>query len=204
MAWNGLLTAGWARTGDPLPALRQPCRRAGLQGARLAVSAPIHQGRTQLGSVYMRSLAEPWSRRLTGYSGIALLVLMAALLVAGLGASNASLVAAHAGQLSREMAERERIEAELHETQRAEALSQLEAATRRGDVELAMSEAQMEFALRAGEMGSWTRDLSTGAFPRPRICSANTMALRSGEAAGRPVRPSSIASTPRTVRRRSG
>src|SRR5580704_6655402 len=88
---------------------------------------------------------------------------MAALLVAGLGASNASLQEAQR-KVRLEMAERAKAEAALRESQRLEAEAQLEVAHERGRQAVRQSEAQLEFALRAGDLGSWTQDFRTGVF----------------------------------------
>ncbi|HEX3919265.1 MAG TPA: HWE histidine kinase domain-containing protein [Caulobacteraceae bacterium] len=159
---QGKLFAGWVRGGAPLPP-RRTARGAASPGDRLEVTQPVSQGGTQLGAVYLRALEEPWPRRTLRYGGIGLLVLMAALLVAGLGAGNVSLARAHR-KLRGEMAERAKAEEALRQSQRQEALAQLEIATERGRAALQQSEAELEFALRAGSLGSWTRDLRSGHF----------------------------------------
>lgn len=157
---DGKLAAGWVRGGAPLPrvsAARSPVHK----GDRLIVTAPVAQAMTPLGSVYLRSVREPWLRRASRYSGPGLLILMASIMVAGLGASNASLARTHR-KLRSEMAERAKAEAALLHAQRMEAQAQLDVATERGRAALRQTEAQMEFALRSGELGSWTGDLRTG------------------------------------------
>jgi PAS domain S-box-containing protein len=159
---QGRLFAGWVRGGAPLPAQRAP-QGGPLSGDRLEVTQPVAQGGTRLGAVYLRTIEAPWQRRALRYGGIGLLILMAALLVAGLGAGNVSLARAHR-KLRGEMAERAKAEDALRQSQRMEATAQLEIAAERGRAALMHSEAELEFALRAGSLGSWTRDLRTGHF----------------------------------------
>jgi PAS domain S-box-containing protein len=94
--------------------------------------------------------------------GLVALVSMAALLV-GLGVSNIWLWRAHR-RLHGEMAGRAKVEAALRQSHRTETLGQLEIAAEHGRVALRQSEAEREFALRAGSLGSWTRDLRTELF----------------------------------------
>ena len=159
---GGGLAAGYVRAGAQLPATNA-VGAPRFDADHLVVTAPVAQGRTPLGSVYLRTVREPFARRAARYSGIALLIIMAALLVAGLGASNASLIEAHRG-LRLEMEERKKAEQALLESQKMEALAQLEVATERGRTALRQSEQQLEFALQAGRLGSWTHDLITGRF----------------------------------------
>lgn len=159
---GGHLAAGFSRAGPPLPATNAP-RAPTAVGDRLIVRIPVAQGSATLGSVYLRVLEEPLSRRLTRYGGIALLVLMAALLVAGLGLSNGTLLEAQR-RLRREMEERQKTEEALRVSQQMEAKAQLEVATERGRAALRASEENLMFALSAGDLGSWTRDIRTGRF----------------------------------------
>ena len=165
---GGRLEAGFVRSGGALPAVSQfaPPR---FEGDHLLVTATVAQGRTLLGSVYLRTARESLARRVARYSGIALLIVMAALLVARLGASNASLIETH-DRLRLEMDERRKAEQALLESQKLEALAQLEVATERGRAALRQSELQLEVALEAGRLGSWTLDLVTGQFTASAIC----------------------------------
>src|SRR3546814_5104747 len=91
----------------------------------LIVTARVAQGDTSLGSVYLRSSLERWPRRGLRYLGIALLVLMASLLIAVLGASYASLREAH-DKLRAEIRKREKAEEALRQSQTMEAMGQLQ------------------------------------------------------------------------------
>ncbi|HEY2661558.1 MAG TPA: HWE histidine kinase domain-containing protein [Caulobacteraceae bacterium] len=157
---SGKLVAGYSRPGTRPPAANA-VRAPSLQGDRIVVSQPVAQGATRLGSVYLRAVRESVARRATRYVGIAMLVVMAALIVIVLGVSNASLVETH-DRLRVEMAERERTEEALRLSREAEAEAQLEIATERSRTALRQSEQQLEFALHAGRLGSWAIDLDTG------------------------------------------
>ncbi|HTK36389.1 MAG TPA: HWE histidine kinase domain-containing protein [Caulobacteraceae bacterium] len=168
---KGRMVAGFSRAGTPLPRA-DPTGAPRVEGARLVVRAPVAQGATRLGSVYLRTITEPLVRRLARYSGIALLVVMASLLVAVLGASNASLVAAQR-RLRTEMIERAKVEGALLHSQKMEAAAQLAMETERGQAALRQSEQQLEFALEAGRLGSWQIDLKTRRLAASEIFHAN-------------------------------
>ena len=157
---DGRFSAGFTRAGAPLPATSAPQPPTTVDD-RLIVRLPVVQGHAVLGSVYLRVIQEPLTRRATRYGGIALLVLMAALMVAGLGAANSSLVQAQR-RLRREMEERQKTEEALRISQQMEAKAQLEVAAERSRTALRVYEDKLEFALRAGDLGSWTRDIKTG------------------------------------------
>jgi two-component sensor histidine kinase len=157
---SGRLVASFAKPGMSLP----PTARAGpglSAGGDLVVSVPVVQRGERLGVVYLRAIREPFVRRALRFGGIVLLIVMASLVVAIFGASNASLIEAH-GKLEQEMSEREKTEAALLESQRNEAEAQLAVATERGRAALRQSEQQLAFALRAGRLGSWELNLKTG------------------------------------------
>jgi PAS domain S-box-containing protein len=168
---DGKLVAGFARPGARPPAINtvHPPR---LEGDDLVVSRPVVQERTSLGSVYLRTAQESLTRRAARYVGIALLVVMAALIVAVLGVSNASLVEAHR-KLRIEMEEREKTERALRLSQEMEAVAQLEIAAQRSRAALQQSERQLEFALHAGRLGSWAVDLATGVLTASEFFRAN-------------------------------
>ncbi|HET6969757.1 MAG TPA: HWE histidine kinase domain-containing protein [Phenylobacterium sp.] len=147
---SGRLAAGYARAGIVLPTTNK-VRPPSFDAARLTVTAPVVQGTTRLGSVYLRAITEPLPRRVARYAGVGVLVLMAALVVAVFGASNASLARAHR-RLQVEMVERAKAEAALRE-------SQVAIATERGRAALRQSEQQLELALNAGRLGTWLLDL---------------------------------------------
>jgi len=129
-------------------------RPPSFDATRLTVTAPVMQGTTRLGSVYLRTVIEPLPRRVARYAAVGVLVLMAALVVAMFGASNASLAEAHR-ELQAEMVERAKAEAALRE-------SQVAMATERGRAALRQSEQQLELALNAGRLGTWILDLKEG------------------------------------------
>jgi signal transduction histidine kinase len=120
---QGQLVAGYARNGVKLPdnIAGRPIR---VEGARLAVTAVVAQDATRLGSIYMQTITEPISRRVARYGGIGFLVVMAALVLAVLGVSHASLSRAHQ-TLQAEVAEREKVEQALQQSQKMEAMGQL-------------------------------------------------------------------------------
>ena len=156
---KGRLVAGYARPGTtaaPLLAQAPPS-----DADHIVVARPVAQGAVPLGTVYLRTVREPLTRRAARYGGIAMLIVMAALIVVVLGASNASLVDAHR-KLKVEMEERERTEQALRASQEMEAAAQLEIANQRSRAALRQSEQQLEFALDAGRLGGWTADLDTG------------------------------------------
>src|SRR6185312_4254310 len=70
------------------------------------------------------TIIEPMGRRLARYGGIGFLLVMAALVVGVLGAANASLSRTHQ-KLQEEMAEREKVEHALRQSQKMEAMGQL-------------------------------------------------------------------------------
>ena len=164
---SGRLAVGYARPGSPLPqtsSVKPPV----FDGAHLTVTVPVVQGSTRLGSAYLRTLTEPLPRRIARYAGVGLLILMAALVVAVFGASNTSLDEAHR-KLQAETVERARVEAALRRSQRAEAEAQIAIATERGR----QSEQQLELALRAGRLGSWAIDLTSGRLTASEFFRAN-------------------------------
>jgi signal transduction histidine kinase/ActR/RegA family two-component response regulator len=120
---QGRLAAGFAREDERLPE-RNVVGPPRVEGAHLAVTAPVVQGGTTMGSVYLQTIVEPIGRRIARYGGIGFLLVMAALVVAVLGASNASLTRAHQS-LQAEMAEREKVERALLQSQKMEAMGQL-------------------------------------------------------------------------------
>ena len=120
---KGALVAGYARGDDPLPALNRVAPPV-FHGADLIVTAPVAQGSTKLGSVYLKTATEAWPQRALRYIGIALVVVMACLLVAVLGASFASVSEAHR-KLQLEIKSRQEAEEALRQAQKMEAMGQL-------------------------------------------------------------------------------
>jgi len=120
---SGRLTVGFRRAGGAPPSTIQlgPPR---LLDGELILTAPVIQGSTRLGSVYLRIATDPLPRRLARYVGVASIILMASLLVAAMGSANARLMEAHR-KLQAEILERERAEAALRQAQKMEAMGQL-------------------------------------------------------------------------------
>lgn len=144
--------------------LPPPTNRVGppsFQANRVTVSRPVAEGGQVFGSVYLSVVEESAARRIARYSGIGLLIVMAALVVIVLGMGNASLAEAHR-KLKVEMAERERTEEALRLSREQEAAAQIELAAQRNREALRQSEQQLEFALAAGRLGSWQINLETG------------------------------------------
>lgn len=120
---RGELAAGYTRAG-PAPPARNVLGPARITGARLVLTAPVTEGDTVLGSVYLRTVLESPSRRMMRYAGFALLIVMAALLVAVLGAASAREAEAYR-KLKAEIREREKAEDALRQSQKMEAMGQL-------------------------------------------------------------------------------
>lgn len=120
---RGELAASYARAGAPPPARNTigPPRR---DGARLVLTARVTEGGTVLGSVYLRTVLESPARRAMRYAGFGLLIIMAALLVAVLGAASAREAEAYR-KLKAEIREREKAEDALRQSQKMEAMGQL-------------------------------------------------------------------------------
>ncbi|PZR37155.1 ATP-binding protein [Caulobacter segnis] len=120
---QGRLAAGYTRGGAPPPPsnVLSPPR---IADGRLVLTAPVSEGGTVLGSVYLRTVLESPTRRLMRYAGFALLIVMAALLVAVLGAASAREAEAYR-KLKAEIREREKAEEALRQSQKMEAMGQL-------------------------------------------------------------------------------
>jgi len=104
----------------------------------LVVAVPVVQGSISLGTVYLRSLTEPFALRLQRYGVIGLLMTMASVVVAVLGvthraqrraneelARRAEQLAAANQALEAQIAQRERAEEALRHSQKMEAIGQL-------------------------------------------------------------------------------
>ena len=121
---QGGLAASYARPGAPAPPARNVLGPPRLEGPRLVLTSPVTEGETVLGSVYLRTVLESPARRAMRYAGFALLIVMAALLVAVLGAANAREAEAYR-KLRAEIREREKAEEALRQSQKMEAMGQL-------------------------------------------------------------------------------
>jgi len=119
---DGRLVAGFTRDA-PLPAANS-IHPAEVAHGEMIVTLPVAQAGVPLGSVYLRAAFEPWTHRAVRYVGIAVVVLMAALLIAVFGAFYAQ--AAEANQRLRAEIEARRIAEEaLRQSQKMEAMGQL-------------------------------------------------------------------------------
>jgi signal transduction histidine kinase len=96
-----------------------------------AFVVPVAQNGTALGWVYLRLSPEPRATRLSRYAVVVLLALMAIFVIVGLGNAQARLARQSArlssanARLENEIAERERVEEALRQSQKMEALGQL-------------------------------------------------------------------------------
>ena len=120
---RGGRTAGFARRGAQLPEVNQLAAPT-VDDEELVVTARVTQNGTQLGSVYLRAALERWTRRVMRYLGIGIVVVMASLLVAVLGASYASVAEANR-RIKQESDQRRRMEEVLRQSQKMEAMGQL-------------------------------------------------------------------------------
>jgi signal transduction histidine kinase/ActR/RegA family two-component response regulator len=120
---DGQLLASFTGDSTALPATYRPAKPH-IENGDLIVTTDVVQGGARLGGVYLRTSLESLPRRVVRYMGIALVVLMASLMIAVLGAALASMSEAHR-QLQAETRERERAEEALRQSQKMEAMGQL-------------------------------------------------------------------------------
>jgi signal transduction histidine kinase len=109
-----------------------------IQGNYLAVSTPVRQANTLLGTVYLQTTIEPITRRFERYVVIGLLVALAAMIFMLLGVGQKKLTAANErlklqgldlaqanNELRAQIEQRERVETALRQAQKMEAMGQL-------------------------------------------------------------------------------
>jgi len=120
---DGSLVAGFGMHGADLPKFGRP-QRPRLEKGRLSVAVAVTQGNLQLGTVYLRTMVEPWTRRASRYVAIGIILTLAALLIAVLGSSYSAASEAFIN-LQRETEARERAETALRQAQKMEAMGQL-------------------------------------------------------------------------------
>lgn len=121
---SGGLVAGYSTDEEGLPAAAALPDRPLIRAGRLRVATPVTQGGLRLGTVYLRYLVEPLSRRITRYVGISVILTMAAMLIAVLGSSYAAATQSFR-ELKQESEARERAETALRQAQKMEAMGQL-------------------------------------------------------------------------------
>jgi signal transduction histidine kinase len=120
---DGRLVAGFALPDHALPRTNR-LQPPHMVGGEAVITAPVVQNGTRLGSVYLRASTEPWTRRVSRYVGIGIIVVMAALLIAALGLSYGAATEANR-RLKEEIDAREEAEAALRQSQKMEAMGQL-------------------------------------------------------------------------------
>ncbi len=135
-AGDGALFAGYERAVGQLPKARADVHQLG--GNAVEALVPVARRGEPIGSVYLATLREPLSRRLTRYGFIGLLIAMAVLVVLILGISQsalrrakreleerASALSGANAELQIQMDERARAEEQLRQAQKMQALGQL-------------------------------------------------------------------------------
>lgn len=128
--------AGYQRSDRPLPPTLSRARQS--VDKIIEVTIPVIRSGTKIGTVYLASLIDPLSRRLTRYAIIALLIVMTSLVLGLLGYNQAVLrevnsrlqdqagsLAVANRELQFQMEERARAEEQLRQAQKMQALGQL-------------------------------------------------------------------------------
>jgi signal transduction histidine kinase len=127
---SGALFARYAKGAEQPPATMRMAPAA-FDNDRLAVTAAVTQDGKPLGLVYLRTLTEPFARRLERYGLITLLVIMAAVVVVVLGAAQATLsrtnisLAQANTDLRAQIEQRQKAEDALRQAQKMEAIGHL-------------------------------------------------------------------------------
>ncbi|MDB5470226.1 MAG: integral rane sensor hybrid histidine kinase [Caulobacter sp.] len=127
---GGQRIARYGRPGSYV-ATWQEARAGRRWDGRTAATAPIVQDGQTIGMVYLRTTPEPLLTVVARHGGIALLVLMASLLIVVLGSAQAAALRANRLLQSRnedlafQIAEREKAEEALRQSQKMEAMGQL-------------------------------------------------------------------------------
>ena len=128
---TGALVAAYKRDGAAPPPPLAPPVLARNDGRLIQVESPVILNGERLGSVYLKSEAEPFFRTANRYAAIGILGLMASLMVAALAAANAAQRRANAaleqanGDLQQQILQRQRVEEALRQSQKMEAMGQL-------------------------------------------------------------------------------
>jgi signal transduction histidine kinase len=134
-ASDGTPLAGFVRSGAAgLPPRLLQAEPPKFEHGRIVITTPVVQQATGLGMVYMRARAEPIVNRILREAVLALLVIMAMIVIAGLGGAQVRLQRQAANledanqRLHSEMEERAKAEAALRQSQKMEAIGQLSGA----------------------------------------------------------------------------
>jgi signal transduction histidine kinase len=128
---GGQRIARFARPGADVADYREVVGGRRPFDGRMRVTAPVTEGGQTVGLVYLRTAPEPLLAILARHGGTALLVLMASLLVVVLGSAQAAALRANRllqeknQALAVEIAEREKAEEALRQSQKMEAMGQL-------------------------------------------------------------------------------
>jgi signal transduction histidine kinase len=132
---DGAPLAGFVRSGAAaLPPRLLGAEPPRFENERVVITTPVVQQATALGTVYLRARAEPMVNRALRKAILALLVIMAVIVIAGLGTAQVRLQRQAARleeanlRLHSEMEEREKAEAALRQSQKMEAIGQLSGA----------------------------------------------------------------------------
>ena len=120
---DGSLIAGFNRQGSGPPA-QVRSQAPTIAGRQLVVVEQVHQGDLFLGHVYLRTSVESLGARASRYLAIGVVIVLAALLIGLLGASNAAAAEANR-ELREQVRAREEAESQLRQAQKMEALGQL-------------------------------------------------------------------------------
>ena len=133
-----LMIASLAKTRQQPPAQAPAVSSAVFSHGRVTLSAPVVQGSSRLGEIYLVSPPEQVGDLLARHTGVSLLVLMAFLFLLVMGQAQATLrranreLSARAGDLAEanallqvQMEEREKAEEALRQSQKMEAIGQL-------------------------------------------------------------------------------
>jgi signal transduction histidine kinase len=130
---GGLYAAYVRRQGHGVLPSEAPTLGARFGEGRLVVATPVVQGGASIGTVYVESLIEPFTRRIERYGIIGILVIMGSLVMLVLAAAHRVMTRANeeltrANQnLQTQIAERQKAEEALGRAQRIEAVGQLTA-----------------------------------------------------------------------------
>jgi len=132
---DGSTLASFVRSGNaPLPRAVLAVQPAKFERDRVIVTLPVVQQKTALGFVYLRAAAEPVENRVLREAVLALLVIMAMIVIGGLGSAQVRLqrqtrrLEESNTRLQTEVSERAKAEEALRQSQKMEAIGQLSGA----------------------------------------------------------------------------